>query len=889
MKQDEASQTSNSKQDGARIDPGESGTSAANGAPYKVFIVAPTCFYYQTELFRALAAHPGIDLTVYFCSHEGISGQDVETQFKTPGKWSDEAELLEGYRYKILRNFSPRGSYLKWPFGLMNFGIWREIKRERPDAVLLMGWSNVTWWVAILACLMFRAPFLYITDVNIQKELHRPLWIRWVKRLLLGRVVFRLASGFLYAGSANKQLYRYYGVPEAKLIPFAYSWGYEPFAKAYRELASRRDQLRAELGIPQSSFVVLFCGRLIPLKNPVQLLEAYSKIDVPNKALIFVGDGTLSAALKRWVAKRKLPSVFFPGFQNRLEVPKYYAISDVLVLPSSRETWGIVVNEAMCFGLPVVVSDQVGASADLVRHGYNGYIFPSGDVQGLARSISSLASLPPAARAEMGVRSINLISEWYQRDLAGDLVRYLTPATPASNSPQVWSNRPAGPLTVADVSSKGTDTKAEGSQGQGTAPAEAELGRLPTGVKPEYKLCIIAPTCFYYQVDLFRELAAHARIALKVYFCSREGIDGRDVLRKFRTKNLWGSENDLLHGYKYEFLRNYSLRPSHFKWPYGLINLGIWNELKRQRPDAVVLMAWTNPTWFLAILACRWFKIPFFYMTDTNVRDDIRTPLWRRWSKRLILGKGVFPLTSGFLSNGTANQLLYASYGVPQEKFVPFAFSWHYKPLLRVSDGLRPQRNAIRARLGIGDDTFLILFVGRLSPEKAPMTLLAAYHRLKGPNKALFFVGDGLMRGPLQRRVSSHQIASVRFCGFQDRMEINDYYSAADVLVLPSLKEPAGMVVYEAMCFGLPVIVSEQVGYGADLVRDGYNGFRFPVGDEQHLARNLQTLLDMPRGERHDMGSRSRLLIEEWLQRDLPSNLLSYLDKIDADGTITSP
>ena len=441
---------------------------------------------------------------------------------------------------------------------------------------------------------------------------------------------------------------------------------------------------------------------------------------------------------------------------------------------------------------------------------------------------------------------------------------------------------------MTSVSSKGTDKKAEGSQGQGPALADVELGYLPPGAKPVYKVCIVAPTCYYFQVDLFRELAAHPRIDLEVYFCSKEGIDGRDVLRRFRTKGRWGSENDLLQGYKYKFLRNYSPRPSHFKWPYGLINLGIWNELKRQRPDAVVLMAWTNPTWFLAILACRWFKIPFFYMTDTSVQANIRSSMWRRWSKRLLLRNWVFPLASGFLCTGTANQSLYAFHGVPQTKFVPFAFSWHYKPLLRMSDGLRPQRNAIRARLGISDGMFLILFSGRLSPEKSPMTLLAAYHRLERPNKALFFVGDGPLRGPLQRHVSSSRIASVRFCGFQDRREINDYYAAADVLVLPSLKEATGMVVYEAMCFGLPVIVSDQVGFGRDMVRDGYNGFHFPVGDEQHLALNLQTLLDMPQGQRLDMGSRSRLLIEEWLQRDLPSNLLSYLDQNYADGTFPS-
>ena len=85
------------------------------------------------------------------------------------------------------------------------------------------------------------------------------------------------------------------------------------------------------------------------------------------------GTSTLRHSLQDYVNRLGADSVYFFGFQNRDQIAKFYAVSDLLVLPSVRETWGIVVNEAMCLGLPVIVSNQVGAGMDLVANGQNGY------------------------------------------------------------------------------------------------------------------------------------------------------------------------------------------------------------------------------------------------------------------------------------------------------------------------------------------------------------------------------------------------------------------------------------------------------------------------------------------------------------------------------------
>lgn len=391
---------------------------------YNLAIVAPTCFYYQVAMFRALAANPRIDLTVYFCSEEASRGEDVIKKFGTQSTWGIEDELLQGYNHKFLRNYSPWPSYLKSVIGLMNFGIWREITKQRPDVVVLMSWMNPTWWLAILACLFTRTPFLYLTDQNVQRDVAGPTWKRWVKGLVLGKVLFRLTAGFLCAGTANRLLYAYYGVPDRKLVPFAFSWGYDQLLAIADEYCPRKKELRAELGIAQDSLVVLYCGRLSPEKGPMYVLEAFQKLDLPNKVLLIVGDGRLRQAMQNYVADHEMDSVHFFGFKDRKQIPIFYAVSDVLVLPSDQETWGIVVNEAMCFGLPVVVSDQVGAARDLVEPGINGFTFPKGDIRLLVDHLHRLGISTSRERLALGAQARQVIEKWSKRDLAGSLDQY---------------------------------------------------------------------------------------------------------------------------------------------------------------------------------------------------------------------------------------------------------------------------------------------------------------------------------------------------------------------------------------------------------------------------------------------------------------------------------
>ncbi len=319
---------------------------------------------------------------------------------------------LEGYNYKFLRNYSPFPSYMRWPFGLINLGIWNEIKKGKFDAVILQAWANLTWWLAFFAYLTYKTPVLLMTDSNISSEPSRPTWKKQLKKILLGRFLFKKAAGFLTSGTANEQFYKSYGVPEEKMVRMPFSWGYEEILAKAKELKPKRENLRSSFGIKENDFVLLYVGRLSKEKSLFTLLDAYNQVSYQNKKLFLVGDGPLRSKLEKCAERLNLKEIYFMGFRPRDEVFKFYTVSDAFVLPSGDETWGIVVNEAMCFGFPIIASNRVGAAVDLVKEGYNGFIFPVGDVEKLTDYIEQLIRLSPKEHLLFGQRSIEIITEW---------------------------------------------------------------------------------------------------------------------------------------------------------------------------------------------------------------------------------------------------------------------------------------------------------------------------------------------------------------------------------------------------------------------------------------------------------------------------------------------
>jgi glycosyltransferase involved in cell wall biosynthesis len=365
----------------------------------RLAIVASHVIQYQDPFFRLLAKEPGIDLTVVYCSSAGAETYR-DKDMKTTLRW--DIELLQGYRHITLRNFGFGDGYTR----LINPGIIPAIVRGHYDAVIFMlGWGSITALLGIAACRIAQTPFFLFGDSSFPPP---ETSFRAKLRAAFIRAVFSLASGFMTSGVLNAKYYRHYGGDPKTFFLLPWAVDNERFEQASRMSAAERDELRARYGIGRDRVVFLFSAKLVPRKDPLTLVRAYTRMRYRDRAaVVFMGDGEL----RQQIEESGSEGVHLIGFVNQADIPKHYAMCDVFVLPSLYEPRGAVINEAMACGLPVIVTDRCGSIGDIVMEGENAFIYPAGDAGELARQMDLLTS-DDALRERMAHRSREIIATW---------------------------------------------------------------------------------------------------------------------------------------------------------------------------------------------------------------------------------------------------------------------------------------------------------------------------------------------------------------------------------------------------------------------------------------------------------------------------------------------
>jgi glycosyltransferase involved in cell wall biosynthesis len=361
---------------------------------------------YFAPLFRTLAAQPGLELTVYYGSRRGTVPL-VDPGFGKAYTW--DISPLEGYRYKFLPGlFSEADDFP--PSRQLNLSILSEITPRRYDAVWVHGYTWYTCYLAMVAALLKGVPVLVRGDSHLRVD--PPSAAKGYAKYLALRGLFSRLAGFLYIGTLNKAYYRDYGVPESRLFWCPYTVDNEFFRRHAEALAPQRHKLRAMWGIDDDRPAILFAGKLVPMKQLPLLLEAYRRVRQRRRcALLMAGDGPLRGELESEIRRGAIPDVRITGFLNQTEIPRAYAAADLLVLPSRAERWGLVVNEAMNFSLPIIVSDRVGCGPDLVQPGVNGDVFEHNSVDALEALLERSVSQPERLR-ELGRVSLGRIQQW---------------------------------------------------------------------------------------------------------------------------------------------------------------------------------------------------------------------------------------------------------------------------------------------------------------------------------------------------------------------------------------------------------------------------------------------------------------------------------------------
>ncbi|WP_419806417.1 glycosyltransferase family 4 protein [Terriglobus sp.] len=364
---------------------------------------------YQAPLLRELAADSAIDLCVFFCSDFSMRAYR-DSGFGAEVRW--DVPLTAGYRSVVLPRW--RDTTSPGTFAPIARGIFRQLARgldgHRFDAVWVHGYSTVNSLHAILAARALGIPVLLRAEPWLQDR-RRAGWKLWAKRAFFTGLR-GLVAAVLPIGTRNAEYWAYYLGHRFPSFLMPYAVDNDRFAAG---MSAASPELRESLGLQAGRPVILFASKLQQRKHCDDLLEAYLRLIQTMPAdtqphLLIVGDGEQMQALRTRVEQTGASLVRFAGFRNQTELPGIFALSTVFVLPSRHEPWGLIVNEAMACGLPVIVSDEVGCAVDLVQGGANGFVLPARNVPALQDALRAV--LVPGVAARMGQCSRERIAKW---------------------------------------------------------------------------------------------------------------------------------------------------------------------------------------------------------------------------------------------------------------------------------------------------------------------------------------------------------------------------------------------------------------------------------------------------------------------------------------------
>jgi len=337
-------------------------------------IMAP----YKFPLFKFLSKQKKIDLNVLFLSESAINRY-----------WKYKGRKL-GFKYKVLPKIALNFVGKDFLTYLINYTFPFEFFRNKFDVLIVHGWLDFAPQIGFLLCKLTGRKYIVWSESSPnEKSWRRTITLPMVKTIVRG------ANACIAIGTQSKKYFEILGVPPKKIFIAYYTMDLKHFLTKSRLTQEKKLDYMLELGIPKGK-IILYVGQFIERKGINYLLSAFKLVQkkYPKTSLLLVGYGPQKNFLMSRVNKEKINNVFFHGHVDVNEMPRMYGMADIFVLPSYEEAWGLVINEAMAAGLPIVTTDKVGAAADLVFNGLNGYVVPAKNSKAIATALKKILSSP---------------------------------------------------------------------------------------------------------------------------------------------------------------------------------------------------------------------------------------------------------------------------------------------------------------------------------------------------------------------------------------------------------------------------------------------------------------------------------------------------------------
>jgi glycosyltransferase involved in cell wall biosynthesis len=354
-----------------------------------------------SELYKFLMNEGFIPLFI----HMFVSEKGRETLGKAD-------RLIHQYPYKVLfeKNLEETVKLERI------IAVIKELFNFKPDIVILPGYAEISYWAGFITAKIMRCKVIIGMDST---EYDKPRL--WYKESIKKLFVKNCDGAFCYGLAASSYVQKLGGKNGPIIVQRCQATANDEIARMWQEAYKTRDRLQKEYGVKEKNFI--YVGRLSEEKNIKILIKAFYNIrdEAKGWGLIIVGNGPDREKLEVMTKELGLEDIFFMGGKSWREVPMFYALADVLVLPSISEPWGLVVNEAMLCGLPVIVSNRAGASFDLINWGENGFTFDPYNVKELEDLMLKFTRVEINIK-KMGKNSKNIISKFTPKHAANQMI-----------------------------------------------------------------------------------------------------------------------------------------------------------------------------------------------------------------------------------------------------------------------------------------------------------------------------------------------------------------------------------------------------------------------------------------------------------------------------------
>jgi glycosyltransferase involved in cell wall biosynthesis len=363
-------------------------------------IVAVAPAPYRDRLFAQLAARPNLETRVFFLQPRDSLRNWTEAELRYPAEFVPCLTPESCYRFPVA--------------GAVNPSLVSRLAAFQPDCILQYGHSFWSQFAVMLWAKRRGIPYLLRCDSNLgNRERRRDGGNRRLGTLSSAvlRYFAKRAAGVVSIGTANDQYWDYFGVEPRRRFFAPFAVDNDRFQRDVQLHRQNRTAIRKEFGLRESHRVLLFAGRFVAPKNLERLLRAWQTVDATGATLWLVGSGPLESKLRGMADDR----VVYTPFLANNDMAKIYSAADALILPSTFEPWGLVANEAMACGLPLLLSTACGCAPDLIENGENGWSFDPTANNEMCDAVQSFFEAPSDRLEAMGKRSTVIVDKWHYR------------------------------------------------------------------------------------------------------------------------------------------------------------------------------------------------------------------------------------------------------------------------------------------------------------------------------------------------------------------------------------------------------------------------------------------------------------------------------------------